>query len=40
MHHLLNDLATSIIREKSPKEPMKWSRLWDYKNFQKSYVKE
>jgi len=35
MHRLLRDLGRCIVREKSPKEPIKWSRLWDYKDFQK-----
>ncbi|CAJ1978701.1 unnamed protein product [Sphenostylis stenocarpa] len=29
MHSLLRDLGRCIVREKSPKEPIKWSRLWD-----------
>ncbi|KAG2376900.1 TMV resistance protein [Vigna angularis] len=33
MHSLLMDLGRSIVREKSPKEPRKWSRLWDYQDF-------
>jgi len=32
MHDLLKELGKSIVREKSPKEPRKWSRLWDYKD--------
>ncbi|XP_061368862.1 disease resistance protein RUN1-like isoform X2 [Gastrolobium bilobum] len=34
MHDLLKELGRSIVREKSPKEPRKWSRLWDYKDLQ------
>ncbi|WVZ09800.1 hypothetical protein V8G54_014330 [Vigna mungo] len=33
MDSLLMDLGRSIVREKSPKEPRKWSRLWDYQDF-------
>lgn len=33
MHSLLSNLGRCIVREKSPKEPRKWSRLWDYKDF-------
>ncbi|XP_057452669.1 disease resistance protein RUN1-like, partial [Lotus japonicus] len=29
MHDLLIELGRSIVREKSPKGPRKWSRLWD-----------
>ena len=29
MHPLLRDLGKRIVREKSPKEPRKWSRLWN-----------
>jgi hypothetical protein len=32
MHDLLIELGKSIVREKSPKEPRKWNRLWDYKD--------
>ncbi|MED6181379.1 hypothetical protein PIB30_018886 [Stylosanthes scabra] len=32
MHDLLRDLGRSIVREKSPKEPRKWSRLWNLKD--------
>ncbi|RDX76298.1 TMV resistance protein N, partial [Mucuna pruriens] len=32
MHDLLKELGRSIVREKSPKKPRKWSRLWDYKD--------
>ncbi|MED6153494.1 hypothetical protein PIB30_102523 [Stylosanthes scabra] len=28
MHDLLRELGRSLVREKSPKEPIKWSRLW------------
>ena len=38
MHNLLKDLGKSIVREKSPKEPMKWNRLWDYENFEKAML--
>ncbi|KAK7405388.1 hypothetical protein VNO78_06645 [Psophocarpus tetragonolobus] len=33
MHDVLKELGRSIVREKSPKEPGKWSRLWDKKDF-------
>ncbi|KAK7262630.1 hypothetical protein RJT34_30205 [Clitoria ternatea] len=33
MHDLLRELGKSIVRENFPKEPRKWSRLWDYKDF-------
>jgi hypothetical protein len=33
MHDLLKEMGKSIIREKSPKEPRKWNRMWDYKDF-------
>ncbi|XP_061368833.1 disease resistance protein RUN1-like [Gastrolobium bilobum] len=32
VHDLLIELGRSIVREKSPKEPRKWSRLWNYKD--------
>ncbi|KAK7257341.1 hypothetical protein RIF29_31245 [Crotalaria pallida] len=32
MHDLLKELGKSIVREKSPKKPRKWSRLWDYED--------
>ncbi|KAL2328119.1 hypothetical protein Fmac_021546 [Flemingia macrophylla] len=35
MHDLLRKLGQSIVRETSPREPNKWSRLWDYKHLQK-----
>nr|KYP55326.1 TMV resistance protein N [Cajanus cajan] len=35
MHDLLIDLGRCIAREKSPKEPIKWSRLWDYQDLLK-----
>ncbi|XP_027909547.1 disease resistance protein RPP2B-like [Vigna unguiculata] len=35
MHDLLRELGKSIVREKSPKEPRKWNRLWSYKDLQK-----
>ncbi|QCD87430.1 maintenance of ploidy protein MOB1 [Vigna unguiculata] len=35
MHDLLKELGKNIVREKAPKEPSKWSRLWSYKDFQK-----
>jgi len=35
MHDLLKELGKSIVKEKAPKEPRKWSRLWSYKDLQK-----
>ncbi|XP_020226171.1 disease resistance protein RPP5 isoform X2 [Cajanus cajan] len=35
MHDLLIDLGRCIAREKSPKEPIKWTRLWDYQDLHK-----
>ncbi|RZC09323.1 Disease resistance protein TAO1 [Glycine soja] len=35
MHDLLRDLGKCIVREKSPKEPRKWSRLWDCEDLYK-----
>ncbi|KAG2396988.1 TMV resistance protein [Vigna angularis] len=32
MHSLLVDLGRCIVREESPKEPIKWSRLWTLKD--------
>ncbi|XLR13533.1 hypothetical protein S83_041471 [Arachis hypogaea] len=32
MHDLLRELGRSIVREKSPHEPRKWSRLWNKKD--------
>ncbi|CAJ1978733.1 unnamed protein product [Sphenostylis stenocarpa] len=32
MHRLLSDLGKCIVREKSPKEPIKRSRLWDFQD--------
>ncbi|XP_028237896.1 protein SUPPRESSOR OF npr1-1, CONSTITUTIVE 1-like isoform X2 [Glycine soja] len=31
-NELLRDLGKCIVREKSPKEPRNWSRLWDWKD--------
>ncbi|KAL2347734.1 hypothetical protein Fmac_001734 [Flemingia macrophylla] len=39
MHDLLQELGKSIVREKSPKESNKWSRLWDYKHLRKVMIK-
>ncbi|RDX66497.1 hypothetical protein CR513_54728, partial [Mucuna pruriens] len=36
MHDLLIILGRCIIREKSPKEPRKWSRMWDYQDVHKT----
>jgi hypothetical protein len=33
MHGLFKELGKSIVREKSPREPRKWSRIWDYTDF-------
>ncbi|XP_057448737.1 disease resistance protein RUN1-like [Lotus japonicus] len=33
MHDLLKELGKKIVRENSPKEPRKWSRLWDCEDF-------
>ncbi|XP_006592478.2 disease resistance protein RUN1 [Glycine max] len=38
MHDLLKELGKIIIREKAPKQPRKWSRLWDYKDLQKVMI--
>jgi len=38
MHKLLVDLGQSIVKEKSPKEPLKWSKLWDCKDFEKAML--
>ncbi|XP_027346355.1 TMV resistance protein N-like isoform X2 [Abrus precatorius] len=35
MPTLLSDLGRCIVREKSPKKPRKWSRLWDYQDLRK-----
>ncbi|KAL5147559.1 TMV resistance protein N [Glycine soja] len=35
MHDLLCDLGKYIVREKSPRKPWEWSRLWDFKDFHK-----
>ncbi|KAL5147584.1 TMV resistance protein N [Glycine soja] len=35
MHDLLCDLGKYIVREKSPRKPWKWSRLWDVKDILK-----
>ncbi|MED6156726.1 hypothetical protein PIB30_017100 [Stylosanthes scabra] len=32
MHDMLRELGRSVVREKSPKEPRMWSRLWSYKD--------
>jgi len=36
MHRLLRDLGWCIVREKSPKQPIKWSRLCNYHDFHKA----
>jgi hypothetical protein len=33
MHDLFKELGKSIVREISPREPRKWSRIWDYRDF-------
>ncbi|KAG4967943.1 hypothetical protein JHK87_033594 [Glycine soja] len=38
MHDLLKELGKTIVREKTPKEPRKWSRFWDYKDLQKVMI--
>ncbi|XP_022633771.1 disease resistance protein TAO1-like [Vigna radiata var. radiata] len=38
MHSLLKDLGRYIVKEESPKEPLKRSRLWDYKDFCKAML--
>ncbi|KAG4980421.1 hypothetical protein JHK85_034379 [Glycine max] len=38
IHDLLKELDKSIVREKSPKESRKWSRIWDYKDFQNATI--
>ncbi|KAG5047159.1 hypothetical protein JHK86_016565 [Glycine max] len=35
MHDVLRDLGKYIVREKSPRKPWKWSRLWDFKDLDK-----
>ena len=35
MHNLLSDLGKCIVREKSPIEPRKWSRLWECEDLYK-----
>ncbi|KAL2327875.1 hypothetical protein Fmac_021302 [Flemingia macrophylla] len=32
MHKLLRNLGKFIVREKSPNEPWKWTRIWDYED--------
>ncbi|XP_029125872.1 TMV resistance protein N isoform X3 [Cajanus cajan] len=39
MHDLLKELGRSIVREKSPNEPRKWSGLWDIKDLQNVMIK-
>ncbi|XP_022634012.1 TMV resistance protein N isoform X2 [Vigna radiata var. radiata] len=38
MHNLLKDLGRYIVKEESPKEPLKRSRLWDYQDFCKAML--
>lgn len=40
MHDLLADLGKYIIRKESPKNPSRWSRLWDYQNLHKVMLKK
>ncbi|KAL3016987.1 hypothetical protein AAZX31_06G247800 [Glycine max] len=35
MHPLLMDLGRYVVREKSPKRPWKWTRLWHYRDLHK-----
>ncbi|XP_061353729.1 disease resistance protein RUN1-like [Gastrolobium bilobum] len=35
MHSLLEELGKQIVRENSPREPRKWSRLWEEEDFYK-----
>ncbi|QCD86510.1 hypothetical protein DEO72_LG3g1033 [Vigna unguiculata] len=39
MHGLLVDLGRCIVREKSPKEPLKWSRLWTHEDLHNAMLK-
>ncbi|KAL2328006.1 hypothetical protein Fmac_021433 [Flemingia macrophylla] len=39
MHDLLSELGKNIVREKSPKEPINWSRLCDFKDLQNIMIK-
>ncbi|KAL2328007.1 hypothetical protein Fmac_021434 [Flemingia macrophylla] len=39
MHDLLSELGKSIVREKSPQEPINWSRLWDLKDLENVMIK-
>ncbi|RDX73270.1 TMV resistance protein N, partial [Mucuna pruriens] len=39
MHDLLTELGRSIVREKSPKDPRKWSRLWNYEDLHNVMIK-
>nr|KYP67734.1 TMV resistance protein N [Cajanus cajan] len=39
MHDLLKELGRTIVREKSPKEPIKWTRLWDGKDLHNIMIK-
>ncbi|XP_061368690.1 disease resistance protein RPV1-like [Gastrolobium bilobum] len=40
MHDLLEELGKKIIRENSPGEPRKWSRLWFYKDLRNVMFEE
>ncbi|XP_061366972.1 disease resistance protein RUN1-like [Gastrolobium bilobum] len=40
MHDLLEELGKKLVRENSPKKPIKWSRLWLYKDLFKVMLKE
>ncbi|KAL5131075.1 putative WRKY transcription factor 19 [Glycine soja] len=40
MHDVLKELGKTIVLEKSRKEPIKRSRLWDYKGLQKVMIKK
>ncbi|XP_029130729.1 TMV resistance protein N isoform X2 [Cajanus cajan] len=39
MHDLLKELGRTIVQEKSPKEPRKWTRLWDGKDLHNIMIK-
>lgn len=39
MHDVLKELGKGIVLEKSPKEPIKRSRLWDYKHLKNFMIK-
>ena len=40
MHDLIQQMGWTVVREKSPEDPSKWSRLWDPDNIRHAFLGE